>query len=120
MNPIKFFIKKIGKMFLGETKVNNFTSNSIDESPELDVMIAELTEVGVPAKVIVYNDEIHTFDEVISQLLKAVSCNHNQAEKFALEIDTRGLACVFQGEVNECLRVTSILEEIALHTSIEL
>jgi ATP-dependent Clp protease adaptor protein ClpS len=28
-----------------------------------------------PAKVILFNDEVHTFDEVISQLIKATRCS---------------------------------------------
>jgi ATP-dependent Clp protease adaptor protein ClpS len=51
-----------------------------------------------PAKVILFNDEIHTFEEVIAQLMKAV---------------------VFTGEMFRCMEVSHILEEIKLMTQIE-
>ena len=94
-------------------------SSAIIESPDEDVMVAEDTLIGLPAKVILYNDEIHTFDEVIHQLMKATACTPPEAEQIAVEVDSRGLASVFEGELDRCLRVSSILEEIALNTSIE-
>ena len=65
------------------------------------------------------NDNVHTFDEVILQLRKATGCGASSAESKAHEVHTRGRAIVFEGELCDCLRVTSVLEEIALHTQIE-
>lgn len=76
-------------------------------------------DVEIPAKVILFNDEWHTFDEVITQLIKATQCSQEQAENLAWEVHNNGKAVVFEGELTECLRVSSILEEIALHTQIE-
>ncbi len=72
-----------------------------------------------PSRVILFNDNIHSFDEVISQLIKAISCNSDHAESIAWEVHTKGKACVFEGEIEKCLRVSGILEEIGLHTQIE-
>jgi ATP-dependent Clp protease adapter protein ClpS len=79
------------------------------------------TDIGVAnnARVILFNDEWHTFDEVISQIIKAISCSRDKAESLTWEVHTKGKACVFEGEINECLKVSSVLEEIALHTQIE-
>jgi len=71
------------------------------------------------AKVILYNDELHTFDEVIVQLIKAIQCSPEQAESIAWEVHTKGKSIVYEGEMPDCLRVSAILEEIALHTQIE-
>ncbi len=73
-----------------------------------------------PAKVILFNDEVHTFDEVITQLIKAIRCSTDKAESLAWEVHSRGKAVVYTGEMQECLRVNSVLEEIALHTQIEM
>ncbi len=73
-----------------------------------------------PAKVILFNDDIHTFDEVITQLMKAIRCSTDKAESLAWEVHSRGKAVVYTGEMQECLRVNSVLEEIALHTQIEM
>ncbi len=75
--------------------------------------------VDLPSTVILFNDDIHTFDEVIEQLMKATGCSQAKAEELTLEVHNNGKAAVFEGTMNECLQVTSILEEIALHTQIE-
>ena len=72
-----------------------------------------------PAKVILFNDEIHTFDEVIEQLIKATGCNHHRAEALAWEVHTRGKAIVYEGEMRRCVEVSGVLEEIQLMTQIE-
>jgi ATP-dependent Clp protease adaptor protein ClpS len=76
-------------------------------------------DVEIPAKVILFNDDWHTFDEVIAQLIKAIQCSADYAENLAWEVHNNGKAVVFEGELSECLRISSILEEIALHTQIE-
>lgn len=85
------------------------------ESPEVTDDIG----IGLGNRVILFNDEIHSFDEVIEQLLKAIECSRQRAEDLAVEVDSKGKACVYDGEISDCLRVSSILEEIGLHTQIE-
>ncbi|MCX7984024.1 MAG: ATP-dependent Clp protease adaptor ClpS [Bacteroidetes bacterium] len=83
--------------------------------PEHDVDVL----VDHPATVILFNDNVHTFDEVIHQLIKALGCSTAKAEELTWQVHTNGKAAVYEGPMNECLRVSSILEEIALHTQIE-
>lgn len=78
----------------------------------------EKVSIGFPFKVIVYNDDEHTFDEVIVQLIKAIKCSFTEARSFAFEIHVKGKAIVFAGDLPACLKITSILEEIELHTQI--
>ncbi len=85
------------------------------EQPEVDV----IDEVINSSKVILFNDEWHTFDEVIDQIIKATGCGNDKAETLTWEVHTKGKACVYDGDMSECLRVSSVLEEIALHTQIE-
>jgi ATP-dependent Clp protease adaptor protein ClpS len=73
-----------------------------------------------PAKVILFNDEVHTFDEVITQLIKATGCSQSKAEALAFEVHNNGKAVVFSGEMRRCVEVSGILEEIDLMTQIEL
>jgi len=82
--------------------------------PEID----EQVSVNLPYKVVLYNDEWHSFDEVINQIIKAVQCSFEVARSFAFEAHVKGKAVVFEGELNSCLKVSSILEEISLHTQI--
>ena len=80
--------------------------------------IEEETTVGLPLKVILFNDDWHSFDEVIVQLIKAVGCSFKEARSYAFEVHVKGKALVFSGDLPSCLKITSILEEIALHTQI--
>jgi ATP-dependent Clp protease adaptor protein ClpS len=75
-------------------------------------------ETELPFKVLLYNDDWHTFDEVIIQLIKALRCSIGKAKRYAFEAHVKGSAVIFTGELSKCLRITSVLEEIALHTEI--
>ena len=75
--------------------------------------------LDAPWKVILYNDEVHTFDEVISQLVKATGCSTSRAEKLAWELHTKGKAAVYEGSFEECFEVQGVLREIQLVTEIE-
>ena len=91
------------------------------QTPEIDVLLEEETEehVDAPWRVILYNDEIHTFDEVISQLIKATGCDVGRAEELAWKVHTNGKAAVYEGTFEECFRVQGVLREIQLVTEIE-
>ncbi len=86
--------------------------------PSLEVETDESTTTTFLSSVIVYNDDWHTFDEVIIQLIKATDCTFEKARAQAFEIHVKGYCVVFQGKMNSCLKVSSILEEIALRTQI--
>lgn len=86
------------------------------EEPE--IAVEEDSSTGEAARVILFNDDWHSFDEVIFQLIKAVNCTFEQARAFAFEVHVKGKAIVYHGTMNECLKVSSILEEIELHTQV--
>jgi ATP-dependent Clp protease adapter protein ClpS len=86
--------------------------------PELEITNDEDTSDLKASRVVLYNDEWHSFDEVIVQLIKAISCTFEQARDFAFEVHVKGKAIVFSGTMKDCLRVSSVLEEIALNTQI--
>ncbi len=75
--------------------------------------------VQEPAKVILFNDEVHTFDEVITQIIKATGCDVAKAEALTWEVHHRGKAVVYTGEITKCVQVSHVLEEIELSTQIE-
>jgi ATP-dependent Clp protease adapter protein ClpS len=83
--------------------------------PELDEDVA----TKLTSRVILFNDEWHSFEEVIEQIIKATGCSFDKAEDLTWEVHTAGKAAVFEGEMNECLRVSNVLEEILLRTQIE-
>jgi ATP-dependent Clp protease adaptor protein ClpS len=91
------------------------------KSPDIDVL--ELTEeeeaIDNPWRLILYDDEVHTFDEVINQLIKALGCSVSKAEEITLKVHNEGKAIVFEGSFEECLKINSILQEIQLITEIK-
>lgn len=89
------------------------------ENPVLEELQDDEVKDQEPAKVVLFNDDIHTFDEVIGQIIKATGCDSHRAEALAWEVHTRGKAVVFDGAMNRCLIVSGVLEEIGLHTTIE-
>lgn len=92
----------------------------MDTQKENKPEIIEDTETieGIASRVILFNDDWHSFDEVIAQLIKATNCSFEKARALTFEVHVKGKAVVYSGELKECLRVSSILEEIALHTQI--
>ncbi|MCS6990040.1 MAG: ATP-dependent Clp protease adaptor ClpS [Chloroherpetonaceae bacterium] len=72
-----------------------------------------------PFKVVLFNDDYHTFEEVINQIIKATRCSRSKAEALTWEVHNKGKSIVFDGSMEECLRVSSILEEIRLKTEIQ-
>ncbi len=70
---------------------------------------------GEGSKVFLFNCECHTFDDVITQLLKAVpGMTRPLAEETAWRVHTTGLAEVYRGGTPECDRVAKILGETGL------
>ncbi|BFZ11988.1 hypothetical protein BsWGS_15028 [Bradybaena similaris] len=57
-----------------------------------------------------YNDEVHTYDQVISTLQRAVDCNQRQALEFATVVDREGRSCVKVGTLDECYAVKQTIE----------
>lgn len=88
------------------------------ETQEIDVITEETTDNKVAARVVLYNDDWHSFDEVIFQLIKAIACSFEKARDYAYEVHVKGKAIVYSGEMLNCIKVSSILEEISLFTQI--
>ena len=76
------------------------------------------TTTGLESRVILYNDEWHTFEEVIVQLMKATNCSFEDARERTFEVHFKGKSIVYSGGFSACLNVSTILEEIALHTQV--
>lgn len=87
-----------------------------NQKPTLEEDVNSISDIA--SRVVLFNDDWHTFDEVIAQLIKAINCTFEQARALAFEVHVKGRAIVFSGTMPECLRVSSVLEEIALHTQI--
>jgi ATP-dependent Clp protease adaptor protein ClpS len=89
-----------------------------NESQHYEAITEETTGIGLSSRVLLFNDDWHTFDEVITQLISAIKCTYEKARSLAFEVHVKGKAIVFNGSMKDCLIVSSVLEEIALHTQI--
>ena len=88
------------------------------ELPGVSIVEDEETTVDLESRVVLFNDDWHTFEEVILQLIKATNCSFEEARAKTFEVHIKGKAIVFNGEFSVCLKVSAILEEIALHTQV--
>lgn len=68
---------------------------------------------------ILFNDSHHDFLEVIEQVMKATGYGYDKSEAITMEAHNKGRAVVITGQLDKCLYVQTILEEISLRTSIE-
>ncbi|MBC8043255.1 MAG: ATP-dependent Clp protease adaptor ClpS [Rhizobacter sp.] len=96
---------------------------SVSGEPDVDVLESPSdtdTISGEPHKVVLFNDSVHTFEEVIEQIIKATRCTRERAEVCTWEVHNKGRSIVYDGEMTECIRVSSILEEIHLRTEIQI
>ena len=88
----------------------------IKELRKTDVKVEE--SINSPWRVLLFDDDIHTFDEVIEQIMKATGCNYNKAQELTLQVHNEGKAVVYEGDFVECLQIDSVLKEIQLVTEI--
>ncbi|MBI2932386.1 MAG: ATP-dependent Clp protease adaptor ClpS [Planctomycetes bacterium] len=72
-----------------------------------------------PWQVILFNEDRHTFDEVILQVQKATGCNLEEATRITWTAHTDGQAVCFSGPLERCEIVAAKLQEIRLNVSIE-
>ncbi|MBL4754852.1 MAG: ATP-dependent Clp protease adaptor ClpS [Flavobacteriales bacterium] len=73
----------------------------------------------VSARVVLYNDEWHTFEEVIEQIILATGYKTTKAEVMTWEVHTKGKSIIYSGDIDKCLYISSILEQIKLSTQIQ-
>ncbi len=85
---------------------------------ETESVVLESVGSDLRGKVILFNDDWHTFDEVIEQIIKATGYSYARAEAITWEVHTKGKAKVYEGAIEECIRVSAVLEEIHLKTQI--
>ena len=76
-------------------------------------------ELGNPWQVVLFNDEVHSFDEVILQIQKATGYSLERATELTLRVHHSGKALVYVGGKPECEKVAGILKQIQLIVLIE-
>lgn len=94
------------------------SSPAPDIRRQFQVDVLEEEQVDTAWRVLLFNDEVHTFDEVIGQIIKATGCSVSRAEQLTWQVHNEGKAQVFEGTIDACLQVEIVLSEINLITRI--
>ena len=76
------------------------------------------TALPPPWMTTLWNCDCHTFEQVASQLVKAIACSHDDGMAIAWRVHNDGKAVVRVGPRGECERVARVLAEIGLKVSV--
>jgi ATP-dependent Clp protease adapter protein ClpS len=76
------------------------------------------TVLPPPWITLLWNCECHTFDDVATQLVKALGCSYEDGMAIAWRVHSDGKAVVRVGPREECERVARVLGEIGLQVSV--
>lgn len=85
----------------------------------IDNETTEQVELGNPWQVMLFNDEVHSFDEVILQIQKATGYALERAVELTIRIHQKGRALVYVGSKEKCEKVSAVLQQIQLIVQIE-
>lgn len=89
---------------------------STKEKIQEEVLLAE--EVALNNEIIIYNDDVNTFDHVIETLIRVCSHTAEQAEQCALIIHYTGKCTVKTGPIKELVPQCTRLLEAGLSAEI--
>lgn len=99
--------------------LSNETINETTVAPA-ETIVGETTgQTSDGFRVILYNDDAHSFDEVILQLQKATGCTLEKAIDIMLEAHTKGRAVCYKGGRDDCQKVCRVLREIRLQCEVD-
>ncbi|MFN4284875.1 MAG: ATP-dependent Clp protease adaptor ClpS [Lacibacter sp.] len=90
-------------------------STQTKEQNETDV----LTDVEDPCSLIVWNDDVNTFDWVIETLMEVCGHTHEQAEQCAWIIHTKGKYAVKNGTYDELKPMCDAITERGIGATVE-
>ena len=76
-------------------------------------------ELGNPWQVVLFNDEVHSFDQVILQIQKATGYALDRAVELTIRVHQKGKALVYVGTKEKCEKVSAILQQIQLIVQVE-
>jgi ATP-dependent Clp protease adapter protein ClpS len=73
---------------------------------------------GEPWKVVLFNCDCHTFDEVENVVMKATRCSLSRARQISNEVNARGSAVVYDGPLERCEAVAEVIASIGLKVKV--
>ena len=91
-----------------------------DHEHELKEEVDVLTEVASPYQLIVWNDEVNTFEWVIETLIAVCGHSNEQAEQCAMLIHTKGKYAVKNGNYDDLKPMCDAITERGIGATIEI
>jgi ATP-dependent Clp protease adaptor protein ClpS len=90
-----------------ETKEETFTLEEI------------LSSIKMTNRLILWNDDVNTFDHVIHCMMKYLDYTESQAEKIAWEVHNKGKCSVLEGSYTEMEIYRKILQQEGLTVTVD-
>jgi ATP-dependent Clp protease adaptor protein ClpS len=73
---------------------------------------------GEPWKVVLFNCDCHTFDEVENIVMKATRCTISRARQISNEVHVKGSAVVYDGPLERCEAVADVIGSVGLKVKV--
>ncbi len=84
-----------------------------------DEIVENREDITTPSKLIMYNDEVNSFETVIIALMKHLGHDPHQSEQLAMIAHTKGKAVVKQGSSEELFLPMALLTSENLTVEIQ-
>jgi ATP-dependent Clp protease adaptor protein ClpS len=94
------------------------TDNNQDFNPNISEGQAYKDGLNSAATLVLYNDNVNTFQYVIDCLAEACAFDEIQAEQLTLLTHYKGRAVIRQGSLNDLLDLNNKLQELGLSSEI--
>lgn len=100
--------------------IRRFTE-TVETDPDVDVIEIEDIDIedAFEKKLVVFNDEVNTFEHVILTFMKVLNHEPEQAEQCAWIIHTKGRCVVKRGSFKDLRKYKTTLEDAHLKCAIE-
>lgn len=108
--------KMIQKLELNLTKMAHYNPQEDVLTQEQVDQVATLVEEKI---LVVYNDDVNTFDHVIDSLVDICSHSEEQAEQCAMIVHFKGKASVYHGHFNKLYPMKTALNDRGISAVIE-
>jgi len=90
------------------------------ETKEETFTLAEiLASIKTTNRLILWNDDVNTFDHVINCMMKYLDYTESQAEKIAWEVHSKGKCAILEGSYTEMEIYRKILKQEGLTVSVD-
>lgn len=71
-------------------------------TPEIDLVTDTTNLLGRPHVVILFNDDVHGFEEVVLHVQRSVKCDLSTAYSITMEAHQKGKAVAYSGNIEIC------------------